>query len=305
MTSYRLRAYIYLLIVALIWGAASPIIKFTLEGIDPLPFLAYRFAIASVFSIFFFLISGISLPKPKNSIPLIILYGLLAVPIGLGALFAGLDRSTVLDLTLITSIGPMVVIVGGAFFFRDHITHREKIGVTIVLIGVFVNSLYPIFTSGLGARITGNLYLLAFLLADSGAVLVAKLSVKRRIKSLTLTNFAFILGAITIIPITVISYGGQNLINTIISLPFKYHLGVWYMALISGTLAYFLFVRGHKSIEVSEAILFNYLQPVFAIPLAVFWLGEKITTSFIIGATFIVIGLIIVEYKKKKLKPKI
>ena len=51
MTERRLRAYIYLLLVAGIWGAAGPIIKFTLQAIDPLPFLAYRFTIAAIFSI--------------------------------------------------------------------------------------------------------------------------------------------------------------------------------------------------------------------------------------------------------------
>jgi drug/metabolite transporter (DMT)-like permease len=72
------------------------------------------------------------------------------------------------------------------------------------------------------------------------------------------------------------------------------------MALISGNLAYFLYVRGQRSIEVSEATLFNYLQPVFTIPLAIFWLGEKLSTSFMVGAIIIAAGLIIAERKDKR-----
>jgi drug/metabolite transporter (DMT)-like permease len=79
----------------------------------------------------------------------------------------------------------------------------------------------------------------------------------------------------------------------------QYHAGVWYMAILSGTLAYFLYVRGQKSIEVSEAALFNYLQPIFSIPLAVFWLQESLTPTFVIGAIIIACGVIIAEYKKK------
>ena len=75
-------------------------------------------------------------------------------------------------------------------------------------------------------------------------------------------------------------------------------MGVWYMALISGSLAYYLYVKAQRSIEVSEAILFNYLQPVFSIPLALFWLGEKITPAFLLGALIIALGVIIAEYKK-------
>ena len=70
------------------------------------------------------------------------------------------------------------------------------------------------------------------------------------------------------------------------------------MALLSGSLAYYLYVRGQRTIEVSEAVLFNYLQPLFMVPLAVFWLGEKLSATFLIGAVIIAAGLFIAEYKK-------
>lgn len=300
MTSYRLRAYIYLLIVAVIWGAAGPVIKFTLGGIDPFPFLSYRFAVAAIFSTIFFLVKGTKIPKPRKSLPFVILYGLLAVPIALGMLFVGLDKSTVLDLTLIGVIGPLIVTAGGAIFFRDRITHREKIGILIVLAGALINAFSPLFTGNIEARVTGNIFLLTFLLADSGSILVAKSALRHKIKSAVLTNTAFILGAITIIPLTAILYGPNNLIKAVTELPFKYHLGVWYMALASGSLAYFLYVRAVRSIEVSEATLFNYLQPAISVPLALFWLGEKLTPTFVIGAALIATGLIIGEYKKAR-----
>jgi drug/metabolite transporter (DMT)-like permease len=297
MTSHRIRAYIYLLIVAAIWGAAGPVIKFTLRGIDPFPFLSYRLALASIFSIIFFLVKGIKLPKTKDALLLVIFYGLLAVPLALGSLFTGLNRSTVLDLTLIGAIGPLVVLAGGAILFHDHITRREKLGVIIVLVGVFINAFYPLIANNSDTRLTGNIFLLLFLFSDTASTLVAKKSVRAKIPPQTLSNFAFILGALTIIPITLVNCGAENLINSIVTLPFKYHLGVWYMALISGSLAYFLFIAGQKSIEVSEAILFSYLQPLFSVPLAILWLGESITKSFIVGGTLIAIGIIIAEYK--------
>lgn len=300
MNPYRLRSYLMLILVAVLWGAAAPIIKFTLRGIDPLPFLSYRFLIASVFSLVYFLFKRPKIPKPKEALPLIVLYGLLAVPIALGALFTGLDKSTVLDLALIGVIAPLVVTLGGAIFFRDHITRREKAGIVIVFVGALLNALSPFFTKGEEARLTGNLFLLVFLLADSGSVLVAKGAVKHKIKSVNLTNIAFIIGAVTIIPITAISYGTGNLIEAVRGLTLQYHLGVWYMALLSGSLSYFLYIRAVRSIEVSEATLFNYLQPVFAVPLAIFWLGEKLTAHFVIGAVLIALGLIVAEYKRKK-----
>jgi drug/metabolite transporter (DMT)-like permease len=301
MNPHRLKSYLILISVAAIWGAAGPIIKFTLEGIDPLPFLAYRFALSAIFSLIFFgrkFKSGKKFRQFRENFPLVLIYGLLAAPIALGILFIGIDKTTVLDLSLIGIIGPMIVVAGGALFFRDRITKREKTGIAIVLIGVIINSIYPIFKSE-GVRLTGNLLLLLYLFADTGSVLLAKRVVQKKVKSANLTNFAFIVGALTIIPLTFFLYGGSNLINSITTLPLKYHLGVWYMALISGSLAYYLYVRGQRTIEVSEAVLFNYLQPLFNIPLAIFWLGESISTSFIVGLIIISSGLLVAQYKKK------
>lgn len=300
MTKHRLKSYIYLLLVALIWGAAGPIIKFTLGGIDPLSFLAYRFGISAVFSVIYFLIKGIKLPKPKKTLPQIIFYGILTFPLALGFLFTGLDKSTVLDFTLIATIAPLIVTAGGAAFFHDRITHREKIGISIVLFGACINSLAPLFFNNSNLRLSGNIFIIAFLLFDSASILYAKNAVQHKIPPLTLTNIGFIVGALTLIPYVLITQGTSNVVSSIVSLPFKYHLGVWYMALLSGSLAYFLFVRAQKSIEVSEAILFNYLQPIFAVPLAIFWLGEKLTPTFIVGAVLITAGIMIAERKVKK-----
>ena len=50
MNPKRLRSYIYLVIVAAIWGAAGPVIKFTLRELPPFTFLTYRFLITSLVS---------------------------------------------------------------------------------------------------------------------------------------------------------------------------------------------------------------------------------------------------------------
>jgi len=107
----------------------------------------------------------------------------------------------------------------------------------------------------------------------------------------------FIIGFFTLLPFVFFETTPANLVHTAINLSFPYQLGVLYMAFISGTLAYALGIEGQKSIEISEAGLFSYLYPVFSAPLAVFWLGEKITVEFVIGAVLITMGVIIAEFK--------
>lgn len=72
------------------------------------------------------------------------------------------------------------------------------------------------------------------------------------------------------------------------------------MALLSGSLAYFLFNKAQKTIEIGEASLFAYLYPIFSTPLAVLWLGEKITPIFMVGAIIIALGVFVAEVKKNR-----
>ncbi|KKT66330.1 MAG: hypothetical protein UW61_C0028G0007 [Candidatus Curtissbacteria bacterium GW2011_GWC1_44_33] len=103
MNPYRLRAYLLLLIVSVIWGVAGPVIKFTLGGFDPLIFLTYRFAISAAVSLLTVLFIGFRLPKDKKIIKLALLYGFLTSTVALGLLFFGFDETTAIDATLISA----------------------------------------------------------------------------------------------------------------------------------------------------------------------------------------------------------
>jgi drug/metabolite transporter (DMT)-like permease len=298
MNPHRLRAYVYLIIVALIWGIAAPVIKYTLQGIPSLPFLTYRFALSSSIAIIAFLLAGIHIPKIKETLPYVILYGFLVSTVALGLLFSGLEKTTVLDMTLITAVGPLLIALAGVIFLKEHITSREKIGMALAFSGSFVMLIEPLFNNGINfTQLSGNILVILYLLVNTLAVVVVKKLLRSKVSPLTLTNTSFILGFLTMLPITVITYGGRNLIETITQLELPFHLGVIYMALISGNFAYTLWVKAQKTIEISEAALFAYLYPIFSTPLAVLWLKESITSIFIVGALLIATGVVIAEYK--------
>lgn len=300
MKLHRLRAYFYLVLVAAVWGVASPIIKFTLGGIDPLLFLTYRFALSSIAAVVIFLITGFHIPKPRKNLPYVLFYGFLVSTVALGLLFSGLNKTTVLDMTLITAVGPLLIALAGVVFLKEHITSREKVGMALAFSGSFAMLIEPLFNNGINlTQLSGNVLVILYLLVNTLAVVIIKKLLRNRINPLTLTNTSFIVGFLTITPVALVTYGGTNLLKTITQLQFPFHLGVIYMALISGNLAYTLWVKAQKTIEVSEAALFAYLYPIFSTPLAVLWLKENITSTFIIGALLITTGVIIAEYRPK------
>jgi drug/metabolite transporter (DMT)-like permease len=299
MTSYRVRAYFYLIIVSVLWGAATPVIKFTLGGITPFSFLVYRFLISAVLGAILLIFTKAHIPKPRKNLPLIFLYGFVTTTLALGLLFLGLNKTTVLDTVLITAVSPLVMAIAGYFFLKETITKQEKIGILIAFTGTLVTILEPVFQGDINfSQLTGNFLVFGYLLATGFSSVLSKKLVRKSVKPLDLSNLSFIVGFLTILPLVHFENSFSGVVETVTQLTIPFHLGVLYMAIFSGTIAYALWIKGQKSIEISEAGVFSYLMPIFAAPLAVGWLGEEITSIFVLGAALIAIGVFVAEYKK-------
>ncbi len=300
MNPSRLKAYILLIIVTIIWALAEPIIKFTLGGFSPLMFLTYRFGLASLVSIACFLIFGFNFPKDTRTRLEIILYGLVTSTFSLGLLFFGLQNTTVLNTLLISLTNPLLVSIAGVRFLKEHVTTKEKIGMGIALIGTVFTVVEPLLQNGGSlTKLTGNIMVVLYLIFAAIGVILGKKLLRKEVDPLTLTNSAFIIGFISLLPFALPQIlASRFLILTSPALP--YHLGVIYMAFLSGTLAYLLSNKAQKTIEVGEAAVFSYLYPIFSAPLAVLWLGEKITPLFIAGGVIIATGVAVAEIKKRR-----
>lgn len=305
MNPVRLRAYIELLIVSAIWGTAAVVIKYTLSGFSPAVFLSYRFLIASVFAIIFFIFTGLKFLKNPKTLLILAVYGFLSTTVTLGLLFIGTDKTTSIDANLLSAVAPITIVIAGVIYLKEHVTRREKIGMAIAFVGTAITVIEPLFKNHNGwAGIEGNLLVLASVLVATVTAIWAKKIMRDDVDPLPLTNFSFVIGLVTTLPIALLTHSPSELYRLVAATPLPYHLGVFYMALISGTLAYYLWHRAEKSIEVSEVSLFAYLYPVFGIPLSILWLKESITVPFIIGAIIIAFGVAIAELKTQKLKVK-
>jgi len=307
MNSKRIRAYILLTLVAAIWGAAGPVIKFTLENLTPFTFLTYRFFITSLVLTPIVIASKEKFPKDsKQNLQLLIL-SILGTTLNLSFLFVGLKFTSVLDQTFISQAGPVFTILASSIFLKDRVTKKEKIGIFITFLGTILIIIQPIFDYGFLAyeNLFGNILIVLANIFWSLYVITSKKQMREKVSPLILSFSNFFIGFITLLPLAILeNQGARNTILTISNLNLSSHLGVLYMAIISGALGYYLFQTGQKSIESSEAAVFSYLQPLFSTPLAIIWLKEEITSNFVIGISIIVLGIIIAEHKTKSLATK-
>lgn len=284
----RKLAYLALLATSVIWGFAPPVIKYTLQFISPAAFLFYRFLIVSII---LFIPLVLRLTNNKLTINQLLNYlflGFLAVPLNLLLLFEGIKRTSAIDSSIISITAPILIIFGGVFFLKENVARQEKLGIGLALTGTLVTIVQPLLENG-GTKTEQNFVgnLLVFLGVISWAAFTLLSKRKKDLDPFIQTAFSFLLGTILFLPL-IFSSGFQP--PSLPSLP-----GILYMAVFGSVIAYFTYIFGLSKIEASEASVFTYLQPLFAVPLAAIWLGEKITVSFLIGAILIILGVIICE----------
>jgi drug/metabolite transporter (DMT)-like permease len=228
-------------------------------------------------------------------------YSLFIPVLGLGALFFGFNHTSSLSGTLIAATGPVFVAIAGALVFKEKISTLEKIGICLALIGTAIaaiggdGSLRTI----LGSH-SGNLLVLVSCVFTAIGMVYSKKSIYDHVSPLMITNIGFILALLFFLPLSFFIYSPNHVITTIINAPLTAHAGVIYMSILSGTIGYFFSNWSEKVLDIGESAIFSYLTPIWAAPVAILLLSEKITAAEIIGGGFIASGVILAEYRKRK-----
>lgn len=302
----RHRAFFMLLTVAAIWGLASPIIKFSLPYFPPVLFLTYRFIVSAVLMIPLLLYLEPHTFSNLHRLSFsgwswLIVSGLLGSVVQLTLLFWGLDLTTAIDGTVINAISPLFVAAAGYLFLKERLTRNEIVGLGMAFLGTLVIIIQPLLEHTSGSLL-GNLLVLSGTFAWVAYVILTKKQLNHHISPLLLTTNMFVIGFFAESVLLFYTSTPQKVVGQFLSAPIVAHLSVIYMAVFSGALAYYLYQKAQKLIEVSEANLILHISPVFAIPLSHFWLGEPITIPFIIGSAIIALGIFVSEFSRQSVK---
>jgi drug/metabolite transporter (DMT)-like permease len=303
--SSQLPPVLALVAVAAIWGLASPVIVWTLQYVPPFSFLFWRFLIATpLFIPLLWRNQAVRSLKKKDLLQLLPL-SFLGITVAIGLIFVGFNHTTALDGSLIGILGPLLIIAGGGIFLREEITKREKIGLTIALIGSIVTLMQPLLEHGFAGTeaALGNFLIFASTAAWAAYALWDK-HWQKKFPPLLIIAAGSVVSLAAFAPLAYLEtrnfqfsiFNFQSIFNAQFT---NALVGIIYMTLLSYILAYYLYEWGVRRIEVSEAAVFGYLQPVFAFPAAYILLGETPTRYFALGAVLIGIGVLLTEYKKK------
>lgn len=282
------KAIIALIIANTIWGAASPIFKWSLTNITPFSLAFLRFALSAII-LFPFCINKLAINK--KDIPYLLACGIFGVGINIPFFFYGLKYAPSINAPMIASSGPIFLIIGSMIFLKEKPKSKVIKGTLISLLGVMVIIFRPFLESRLDGAITGNLF---FVLATISGVIhsIALKKISSKYSVIALTFWTFLIGALIFTPLFIKEL---TVNNTLENLNLQGWVGILFGTLLSSIIAYYLFNYGIKKIQANEVGVFAYLDPIIAILIAIPLLNETVTFYYLLGSVFVFLGIFIAE----------
>ncbi len=272
----------------IIWGASFPIYKWALTEVPPFTFVFLRFFLGALI---IFPLTYHDLKIEKEDIWKLIVGTLLGITVAISLLFFGLKLAPSINAPIIFSSSPALLLLISIFYLKEKPKSKIVIGTVISLLGVILIIIRPILEHGFNGAILGNLLFILAIIADTAHTIILK-KFMNKYSALNLVFWSFIIGAAPLLPL--VFYESRHA-NFITNLSLQGIIGILYGAILAAAAAHFLYTYGIKYIKTSEIGIFSYVDPVTTALVAIPLLGEAITFYYLLGATFVFVGIFIAE----------
>jgi drug/metabolite transporter (DMT)-like permease len=284
------RPHVYLFFVALIYGANYSISKWIMDDsfIHPLAFIVFRASAALVL----FAITGLFFREKVawKDHKWLFLGGIFGVWINQTLFFYGLHLGSPVNASLLMMATPILVLIMAFIFLKEKISGRKVVGVILgctgaVLLIISGNSLEA--SSGWLGDV------MVFINATSYAVyLVLVKRLTHVYHPVTISKWVFFYGFLFSLPVGW-SYALEVRWST-------FTPDVWwsfiYVLIFTTFLAYLLNALALRKVSASLVSVYIYLQPLFAIGIAVLFYNADLSGGVLISGIVIFLGVWLVSY---------
>lgn len=282
------KAVIALIIANAIWGAASPVFKWSLTNIHPFTLGFLRFFIASYLLLPFVYRK---LEINRKYVLTLVSASVIGIFLNISFFFLALPFTASINAPIIASTGPLILVIFSIFYLHERSSKRVINGMVISFIGILLIILRPLLENGLDYSIFGNLLLVGATICSVGNTVIMK-KLAPLYSPLTLVFWQFLIGSITFLPLMLFETAKYGFLAGI-----NIHgiTGIIFGAILSSAVAFSFFQYALKYMNASETGIFTYLDPITAILIAIPLLHEKITFAFVLGASLVFLGIYIAE----------
>lgn len=282
------QAIIALVIANIIWGAAAPVFKWSLQNVEPFTLAFLRFAIASVI-LFPFIVNNVVVEK-KDIVKMFFI-GFFGVSINIAFFFLALQLTSSINAPIIASSAPLFLMFFGFEILKEKPKPKKIIGGLIGFAGVLFIVLVPAIEKGLDASLLGNLFLVIAMLGSVGQTILVR-EFTNKYSALTMVFWSFVIGTFTFYPLMMIEVTQHGFLT---GLNIQGIIGVVYGAVLCSAVAYCLYYFAIKQLPVFEVGMFTYMDPIVALLIAIPLLNEIPTTTYVIGSALVFVGILVAE----------
>ena len=232
----------------------------------------------------------------KKNIFLLIAVSFLGVTIFNSFTYISLQSALVINSSLMTSITPVLIIGFSWLIFSTKTTSLQFSGIFISLLGVLCIVLKGNISNLLNLHfIPGDIWMFIDVFSwGLYSVLLKKIDAK--LNQLATLEIMIIIGLIFISPF----YFLESLDNKFLPVKLIDFYIISYVAIFAGIISFFCWNKGVFLIGANKASLFLYLIPIFSSLWAILFLDENFSFYHLIGAIFIVLGIILSNFKKNE-----
>ncbi len=290
----RLVAIVEALIVNSIWASTFVLVKIGLNDLHPLTLSGLRY-----FGGFLLLIP--LLPRSLRTAPSwtprlwlrLILIGVSMYTLGNGILFWGLQFMPAITGSFILNLLPLPVLFVGIIWLKEIPTRAQWVGIIVAIVGIAC-----FFSPGLSA---GNPWAVIIVTLGLGsfvvfAILGREVARDQQVDTLALTALPLAFGGGLALLVGVWLEGLPKFSTTSI-------IVVLWLALINTAFAYLLYNHSLQVLTAFESNLLTNLGPLITAPIAWVVLGEKLQLIQIIGIVTLIVGVVLVEWRRQNGEP--
>ena len=212
--------------------------------------------------------------------------------------YIALDQTSALNVLLLQSAQPLIIIVWAAAIFAEWPRPRQALGVLVSLSGVATIAARGSLPALLALRLNPGDWWILGGLAIYGIYCVM---LRRRpaVHPLAFLSAAMGIGSILMLPF----YLAEVAAGAHITGGDRAYLAMGYMAVFPSFVAYLLFNRGIELIGAGPAGQSMHLMPLFGAALAVLFLGERFHLYHAAGIALIGAGILLASWRVARAAP--
>ncbi len=242
------------------------------------------------------------LRKFRGSVPIrdkrdylkLLIFALLGIVFNQLLFLKGLSLTTVINATILSATIPVFALLIGVIIGSDKLSFVKVLGIALAGAGVIylVNPSQADFS---GEHTLGNLLLILNTFCYGSYIAISKNTFKK-LGTLTSITWIFLFAAICTLPIGFYSLDSETLSKVTPTV----WLAILFVIVFPTVCAYFLNAWALSRVAPSVVAVYVYLQPLFGLVLAPFFLGEKWNSRAWVAIVLIFAGLFFVTRKMKE-----